>query len=58
MHKYVTVAAMTAVALATTPALAHFTGIVHEAEHGHPVFGVDHLLVVLAVGVVVWALRR
>ena len=55
MQKYVTATATLAATIATTPALAHFTGVPHEAGAGHPVFGIDHLFVVLAVGAVVGA---
>jgi len=52
MQKYVNAAATLAATVSATPALAHFTGVAHEAGAGHPVFGIDHLFVVLAVGVV------
>ncbi len=61
MQKYVTAAATLVATVATTPALAHFTGVAHAAGAGHPVFGIDHLFVVLAVGIgvaVVWMRRR
>ena len=52
MQKYVTAAATLVATIAATPALAHFTGVAHEAGTGHPVVGIDHLFGVLAVGVV------
>lgn len=42
-------------------AQAHETGVyhAHDGATGHPVFGVDHLIVLLAVAAVIgYALRR
>tara|TARA_A100001037_G_C15123817_1_gene625192 strand:- start:1540 stop:1725 length:186 start_codon:yes stop_codon:yes gene_type:complete len=47
--------------LTAAPALAHVTGVEHAVGPGHPVLGIDHLLVLLAVGVVAgiaWYRRR
>jgi len=55
MQKYLTAAATLAATIATTPAFAHFTGVPHATGAGHPVLGIDHLFVVLAVGAVVGA---
>jgi len=52
MHKLLTAAVVSATSLLAAPAFAHVTGVAHEAGAGHPVFGIDHLLVLLAVGVV------
>jgi len=53
MQKFFAAAVTFAAATATVPAYAHVTGFEHSAGAGHPVFGVDHLLILLAVGVVV-----
>lgn len=61
MQTFFTAGATFAATLTATPALAHVTGVAHEAGAGHPVFGIDHLLVLLAVGgvaAVVWIRRR
>lgn len=52
MQKFLTAAATSAATLIAAPAFAHVTGVAHEAGAGHPMFGIDHLLVLLAVGVV------
>jgi hydrogenase/urease accessory protein HupE len=66
MQKFFTAAvafaATTAATMASVPAFAHVTGVEHSAGAGHPVLGIDHLLVLLAVGGVVtgiaWYRRR
>jgi len=62
MQKFFAAAVTFAATIATGPAFAHVTGIEHAAGAGHPVFGLDHLLVLLAVGGVVagiaWYRRR
>jgi hydrogenase/urease accessory protein HupE len=61
MQKFFTAAVAFAATTATAPAFAHVTGVEHSAGAGHPVLGVDHLLVLLAVGAVagiVWLRRR
>ncbi|MDA0787589.1 MAG: HupE/UreJ family protein [Proteobacteria bacterium] len=61
MQKFFTAAATFAVTIASVPAFAHVTGVEHAAGTGHPVLGIDHLLVLLAVGVVAgiaWVRRR
>ena len=50
-----------AATLAAGAAQAHETGVPHEAGPFHPIFGVDHLLILLGiavvVGVVLWRSR-
>ena len=63
MQKFFTAAvAFAATTMASVPAFAHVTGVEHAAGAGHPVLGIDHLLVLLAVGGVVagiaWYRRR
>ena len=61
MQKFFATAVTFAATIATVPAFAHVTGFEHSAGAGHPVLGIDHLLVLLAVGVVagiVWVRRR
>ena len=61
MQKFFAAAVTFAAIISTAPAFAHVTGVDHSAGAGHPVLGIDHLLVVLAVGVVagiVWLRRR
>lgn len=62
MQKFLTAAVAIAAITVSAPAVAHVTGVEHAAGPGHPVFGIDHLLVLLAVGGVVagiaWIRRR
>ena len=53
MQKFFAAAVTFAATTVTVPAFAHVTGFEHSAGAGHSVFGIDHLLVLLAVGVVV-----
>ncbi|MEP4378659.1 MAG: HupE/UreJ family protein [Alphaproteobacteria bacterium] len=61
MQKFFAAAVTFAATIAAVPAFAHVTGFEHSAGAGHPVLGIDHLLVLLAVGVVagvIWFRRR
>lgn len=61
MKKTLIAAAGLSAFLATSPVLAHVTGVEHAAGAGHPVLGIDHLLLVLAVAAVagiVWLRNR
>ena len=62
MQKLVAAAVTFAATTASAPAFAHVTGVEHSAGPGHPVLGIDHMLVLLAVGAVVaglaWYNRR
>lgn len=62
MQKLHTAAIAFTASIASVPAFAHVTGVEHAAGAGHPMLGIDHMLVLLAVGGVVagiaWHRRR
>ena len=51
------VAALAAIlTAATVPAFAHETGIPHEGSAVHPILGLDHMLIVVAIATAVGTL--
>ena len=63
MRMFKAISALLTGLLFAVPALAHETGVAHPHDGNilHPVFGVDHLLIVLAVAavaaIIVWRSR-
>lgn len=63
MRMFKTVSALTMGLFFAVPAFAHETGVAHPHDGNilHPAFGVDHLLIVLAVAavaaLVIWRSR-
>ena len=47
---------MNASTAATVPAFAHETGIPHEGSAVHPILGLDHMLIVVAIATAVGTL--
>jgi len=49
MRMFKTTAMMVLAAILASPSLAHETGMAHVGGPLHPVLGIDHLLILLAV---------
>jgi hydrogenase/urease accessory protein HupE len=63
MRTFKTISALLTGLFLAVPAFAHETGVAHPHDGNvlHPIFGIDHLLIVLAVAavaaIIVWRSR-
>ena len=61
MRMFKTIAMMLLAIAMASPAMAHETGVAHATGNLHPIMGIDHLLILLAVvavgAIMVWRSR-